>query len=78
MNMKTTVKSGRLIKVDNKNRPKFSNANTQYYAVWVEDQNGKNERCLLFTEGEIKAAEYRSSKNKEDLTKKNFIANLLD
>lgn len=75
---KCRVKAGRLVKVWNTLRPKFSNANRQYYAVWIEDANGKNERCVLFTEAEIKRAEYRASKNKEDLTKKDFFANLMD
>lgn len=73
-----TAKSGRLIKVNNTKIPKLSNANKEYFAVWVEDSNGKNERCLLFTEHEIKNAEYRASKNVEDLTKKNFFSNLID
>ena len=75
---KTTIKSGRLIQVWNDLRPKFSNAKKVYWAVWVEDANGKNERCLLFTDKEIKAAEYRASRNEEDLTKKSLLTNLLD
>jgi hypothetical protein len=75
---KVRVKAGRLIKVWNKKRPKFSNANTIYISVWVENENSKNERCLLFTENEIKRAEYRASRNKEDLTDKCWFADLLD
>jgi hypothetical protein len=71
-------KAGRLIKVVNTNVPKFSNAKRQYTAVWVEDANGKNERCLLFSDAELKSAEYRASRNHEDLTKKGFFTNLLD
>ena len=74
----TTVKSGRLIQVWNDKRPKFSNANKVYWTVWVEDANGKNERCLLFTDKEIKAAEHRANRNKEDLTEKNLLTDLLD
>ena len=73
-----TVKNGRLIKVKNTNRPKFSNANTQYYAVFVEDADGGNERCLLFTENEIKSAEYRACRNLEDLISKDFWTDLWD
>jgi len=75
---KVRVKVGRLIKVWNTNIPKFSNAKKQYISVWVEDGSGKNERCLLFTEGEIKRAEHRASMNKEDLPKKGFLTNLFD
>ena len=75
---KTTVKNGRLIQVWNDLRKKFSNALKTYWAVWVEDANGKNERCLLFTEAEIKRAEYRASRNAEDLTKKCLIIDILD
>ena len=38
-----------------------------YWAVYVEDANGKNERCLLFTDEQIKISEKRAEKNKEDL-----------
>jgi hypothetical protein len=72
------IKSGRLIRVWNTEKPKFSNANSWYTSVWVEDANGKNERCLLFTAKEIERAEHRAKKNKEDLTKKTFFTDLLD
>ena len=75
---KTTVKNGRLIQIWNDNRPEFSSAKKTYWAVWVEDANGKNERCLLFTDKEIKSASDRALKNKEDLTKKNLIVDILD
>lgn len=75
---KVKVFMGRLIKVENTLRPLFSRANTEYFAVQVEDANGKNERCLLFTEHQIAAAEKRAARNPEDLTKKGFIVNLLD
>jgi hypothetical protein len=75
---KVRVKAGRLIKVWNTEKKKFSNAAPKYVSVWVEDADGGNERCLLFTEREIKAAEDRASKNLEDLTKKDFVTNLVD
>jgi hypothetical protein len=70
------VKAGRLIKVWNTLKKK--NENIGYIAVWVEDANGTNERCLLFTEKEILHAEVRASKNAEDLTKKGFITDIVD
>lgn len=47
------IRNGNLIKVKNTDRNKFSNENREYYSCWVEDENGNNERCLLFTEKEI-------------------------
>ncbi len=75
---KVAVKAGRLIKVVNTLKAKLSNANDVYWAVQVEDANGKRERCILLTDKELARAEYRAEKNKEDLTKKGFFANLLD
>lgn len=70
------VKQGRLIRVQNTERT-FGSSDV-YIAVQVEDADGSNERCLLFTEKEIQAAQERADKNKEDLTTKSFITNLLD
>jgi hypothetical protein len=72
------VVPGRLIRVENTEKPKFSNAKNEYIALYVEDANGDNERCLLFTDRELKIAEVRASKNSEDWLKKSFIQNLLD
>lgn len=70
------VKQGRLIRVQNTERT-FGSADV-YIAVQVEDADGSNERCLLFTEKEIQAAQERADKNKEDLTTKSFITDMLD
>ena len=70
------VKTGRLIRVWNTLRKK--NENAGYVSVWIEDANGKNERCLLFTEKEIERAEKRAARNMEDLTKKDLLTDLLD
>jgi hypothetical protein len=70
------VKAGRLIRVWNTLKKK--NENKGYVSVWVEDADGKNERCLLFTEKEIAKAELRASKNVEDLTKKGCITDFID
>lgn len=70
------IRAGRLQKVENKNR-RFGSA-LEYLALWVEDSNGKNERCLLFTEDEITKAAERAAKNPEDLTKKSWLTDLLD
>jgi hypothetical protein len=70
------VVKGRLITVDNTDRI-FGSADS-YIAIQVEDADGGNERCLLFTDAEIAKAEERANKNPEDLTEKGFFTNLLD
>lgn len=42
---------GKMIKVENQNKRHFEN--DYYVAVQVEDQDGQNERCLLFTQIEL-------------------------
>ena len=42
---------GQMIMVKNQN--KVATANEQYIAIHVEDEDGENERCLLFTEIEL-------------------------
>ena len=76
MSILTKILPGRIVKVKNKDRPKFTNAATEYYAVWVSDQDGKNERCLLLTDSDLKRLEYRSFRNREDWTKPSFLASL--
>jgi hypothetical protein len=75
---KVKVKAGRLIRVWNTEKKKFSNAKPWYISLWVEDADGKNERCLLFTENEIRKAEERAAKNEEDLTSKSFFTDIID
>lgn len=70
------VVKGRLISVDNTDRKFGSSAS--YIAIQVEDTDGSNERCLLFTDAEIAKADERAKKNPEDLTEKGFFTNLLD
>jgi hypothetical protein len=70
------VKLGRRIEVENKNQ-KFGAAK-KYIAIQVENEDGKGEKCLLFTEHQLKVAEERAKKNPEDLTKKGFITDLID
>jgi len=75
---KASIKAGRLIRVWNTDRKKFSREARQYSAIWVEDANGKNERCWLLTDKDIERLDYRSERNREDWTKKGFFTNLLD
>lgn len=73
---KVRIKAGRLVRVWN--RHPHPAAKPKYVSVWVEDADGGNERCLLFTQREIDVAEHRARKNKEDLTKKHWFTDLLD
>jgi len=75
---KVKVKAGRLIRVWNTEKRKFSNAKPTYISVWVEDADGTNERCLLLTQRELASAENRAQKNQEDLTNKSFFTDLVD
>lgn len=75
---KARVVKGRFVRVKNTDKKKFSSANEEYMAIWVENADGKSERCLLFTDDQIQEAEFRASRNKEDLTKKGFLADLFD
>jgi len=75
---KQRVKAGRLIRVENTNVPKLSNAKREYFSVWVEDANGKNERCWFLTDKDVERLEHRSQRNKEDWTKKGLLTGILD
>jgi hypothetical protein len=72
----TRVTKGRMIEVDNTERS-FGSA-TSYIAIQVENAEGKEEQCLLFTQAEIEVAKTRAAKNPGDLTKKGFFTDLLD
>ena len=74
--MATKVKAGRIILVENKNQH-FA-AKDQYLSIWVEDADGSNERCLLFTERELNIAEERAKKNSEDIPEKGVITDFFD
>lgn len=71
-----TVKQGRLITVTNTRKHRL--ANDTYLAVWVEDEDGSNERVLLFTQRDIERGEHRAKMNPEDLTKKGLLQDLID
>lgn len=45
------ARMGSLIVVDNTNP--HPNASSSYMAVWVEDEDGGNERCLMFRKREV-------------------------
>ena len=60
------IEAGRLILVENLHKKNFTNAKTWYYAMWVEDADGGNERCWLMTNKDIQLAENRAERNVED------------
>lgn len=69
---------GQLVRVENTGEKKFNEAE-EYLAVWVENADGSNKRCILFTDGEILRAEKRAAKNPEDqpkLKKSSFLQRL--
>jgi hypothetical protein len=70
------VVKGRLIWVENKN-PKPGSAKG-YWAVWVEDADGSNERCMLLTNHAVKVGDARSTRNVEDLTKRRWWRKIFD
>lgn len=61
MEKELPIKLGQLIKVENKNKKKLENKS--YIALQVEDLDGSNERCILFTENEINNAKIINSSN---------------
>lgn len=72
---------GRLIRVENTQQNVHKNEAETYVAVWVEDANGENTRCIMLTEGELYRAEKRAVKNDEDQPKlavKGFFARLFN
>ena len=55
------IKLGQFVKIENKSRKKAENKS--YIAIQVEDVDGGNERCILFTEIELTDATNVSSSN---------------
>jgi hypothetical protein len=69
---------GRLVKIKNLKRNNFSTEKESYIAVIVKDEDGSNEKCLLFTDAEMHKAELRAIRNPEDNIGKTFISSLID
>lgn len=61
-----TVKNGNLLRVENKKVSTFTNAKNWYYALWIEDHTGLNERCILLTQLEYEVVSKRAKRNPED------------
>ena len=73
---KTNVVAGRIIPVANLKRK--LGANPWYYAVWVEDADGKRERPILLTANQLRVADARAKANPEDCPRKGWLVDLLD
>lgn len=72
------VVPGRLIRVWNKGHEKNDPNDDFHYTLWVEDANGKNERCIILTPKMLAEADQLAKDNPEDLTEKSFIQNVID
>ena len=56
----TDIKMGNLVLVKNTQRKPMENS--EYISIHVEDEDGENERCLLFTQVEMSDMEKIQSK----------------
>lgn len=70
------AKMGRIYHVVNKKPGRT--AALKYHAVWVEAEDGGNERCLMLTDAELARAEARAKRNPEDVPKRGLLQNLID
>lgn len=70
------VKQGRLVPMWNQGHE--DNVDEWFYALWVEDHDGRNERCIVLTRQMLAKAEKLAGLNKEDLPAKPLIRDLLD
>jgi hypothetical protein len=75
MVMKT--RTGKIHKVVNKERKKFSNENVFYFAVIIKDADDIATQ-FLFTEGELERAAHRAARNQEDTLEQSVISKLID
>ena len=71
------VKAGRLIPVYNTTSGK-GDRDSYYFALWVEDADGKNERCLLLTQEDVAELEQRAKQNPSNIPAKSIITDMLD
>jgi hypothetical protein len=70
------IKAGRIIRIENNDIK--SNESEFYNRIYVEDENGKNERPIFLTDAELKRIDKRTDKNKEDWGVKGWFTDLLD
>ena len=75
--MAKKTRIGRIHKVLNKERKKFSNENVFYFAVIIKDVDDKATQ-FLFTEGELERAAHRAARNQEDTLEQSGISKRID
>ena len=75
--MAKKTRIGKIHKVVNKERKKFSNENVFYFAVILKDVDDKATQ-FFFTEGELERAAHRAARNKEDMLEQSGVSKLLD
>ena len=71
-----SVKLGRLIAVTNQHRRQGTNDVPVLNALWIEDSDGGNERCIMLSPRMLKAAEYLAQKNPEDIPSRSLLSRL--
>lgn len=78
--MSNKVRIGRMVKIDNKNKRKFSTEAPVYFAVMVKYKvDGVDKvRNLLLTDWEMERAAVRADKNPEDLLVQNGLSKIID
>lgn len=74
--MAKKTRIGKIHKVENKERKKFSTENLMYYAVILKE--GDKIHKLLFTESELERASHRASRNAEDTLEQSVLSKLID
>lgn len=70
------VCEGRIVKVYNKMKKKFSHENKHYYVVWVQKE-GK-EFPIMLSDAELNRSIKRAEKNTEDVPKKSLLTDMVD
>lgn len=78
--MSKKVRIGRMVKIDNKNKKKFSTEAPVYFAVMVKYKvDGVDKvRNLLFTDWEMERASVRAERNKEELLVQSSVSKIVD
>ena len=49
-----TVVNGQIVRIPNSARKAFSTASKEYLAVWFDQYDGKDDRCYMFTDAELR------------------------
>jgi len=74
--MAKKTRIGKIHKIENTERRKFSTENLHYYAAIIELFGVKTQ--FLFTESELERASGRALRNKEDVLEQSVFSKLVD